>query len=86
MTLLDKIRLSRKFGKAMMIPTFICVKLVSIPVIYYLRTLMERGFGMYFYLNLGISKREYMLIPSVVEFLAFVMLMVITGIIGYAIG
>lgn len=106
MTLLDKIRLSRKFGKAtyiisavltvamavfvvfypMMIPTFICVKLVSIPVIYYLRTLMERGFGMYFYLNLGISKREYMLIPFVVEFLAFVMLMVITGIIGYAIG
>lgn len=70
----------------MMIPSFICVKLVSIPVIYYLRSLMERGFGIYFYLNLGISRREYMLVPVVVEFLAFVVLMVITGIIGYAIG
>lgn len=106
MTLLEKIRLSRKFGKAtyvisailtvamvvfvafypMMTSSFICVKLVSIPVIYYLRSILESGLGMYFYLNLGISKREYLIIPFAVEFAAFVVLMVISSIIGYAIG
>ena len=106
MTLLEKIRLSRKFGKAtyvlsavltvvmaslvvfypVMIPAFIIIKIFSIPVICYLGTAMGRGLRMYFYINLGISRREYLFIPAVVEFLAFVVLMIITGIIGYAIG
>lgn len=40
---------------------------------------------MYFYLNLGISRKEYYFIPFVVEFICFVILMFITGKIGYAI-
>ncbi|MCQ2116610.1 MAG: hypothetical protein MJY76_00505 [Bacteroidales bacterium] len=47
---------------------------------------MTKGLGVYFYLNLGISRKEYWLIPFVVEFAAFVVLMIISSIIGYAIG
>lgn len=106
MTLLDKIRLSRKFGKTTYVisavltvamsalvvsePTAmdICLlfKLFSIPVIWYLSSNLTKGLGVYFYLNLGISRREYWLIPFVVEFVAFVLLMVISSIIGHAIG
>lgn len=106
MTLLDKIRLSRKFGKTTYVisailtvamsclvlsePTAvdICIlfKLLSIPVIWYLGYNLSRGLGVYFYLNLGISRREYWIIPFAVEFVAFVVLMVITSMIGYAIG
>ena len=106
MTLLDKIRLSRKFGKITYIisailtiamsalavsePTAvdICIlfKLFSIPVIWYLSSTLTRSPGVYFYLNLGISRKEYWLIPFVVEFVAFVLLMVISSLIGYAIG
>ena len=106
MTLLDKIRLSRKFGKTTYVisailtvamsllvvsePTAvdICIllKLFSIPVIWYLSSNLTKGLGVYFYLNLGISRKEYWLIPFVVEFAAFVVLMIISSIIGYAIG
>ena len=106
MTLLEKIRLSGKFGKTTYVisailtvamsllvvsePTAvdICIlfKLFSIPVIWYLSSNLTRGLEVYFYLNLGISRKEYWLIPFVVEFVAFVVLMVISGIIGYAIG
>lgn len=106
MTLLDKIRLSRKFGKTTYVisavltvamsalvvsePTAmgICLlfKLFSIPVIWYLSSILTKGLGVYFYLNLGISRSEYWLIPFVVEFVAFVLLMVISSIIGHAIG
>ena len=106
MTLPDKIRLSRKFGKTTYIisatltvamsllvvsePTAvdICIlfKLFSIPVIWYLSSNLTRGLGIYFYLNLGLSRKEYWLIPFVVEFVAFVLLMVISSLIGYAIG
>lgn len=68
------------------IPVCVILKLLSIPVIWYLRSSLARGLGIYFYLNLGISRKEYWLIPVVVEFLAFVVLMIITGKIGYAIG
>ena len=66
----------------------ICIlfKLFSIPVIWYLSSNLTKGLGMYFYLNLGISRKEYWLIPFVVEFAAFVVLMVISSMIGYAIG
>ena len=106
MTLLKKIRLSRKFGRTTYVisailtvamsalvvsePTAvdICIlfKLFSIPVIWYLSSNLTKGLGMYFYLNLGISRKEYWLIPFVVEFAAFVVLMVISSMIGYAIG
>ena len=106
MTLLDKILLSRKFGKTTYVisailtvamsllvvsePTAvdICIllKLFSIPVIWYLSSNLTKGLGVYFYLNLGISRKEYWLIPFVVEFAAFVVLMIISSIIGYAIG
>ena len=106
MTLLDKIRLSRKFGKITYVisailtvamsalvvsePTSvdICIlfKLFSIPVIWYLSSNLTKGLGVYFYLNLSISRKEYWLIPFVVEFAAFVVLMIISSIIGYAIG
>lgn len=106
MTLLKKIRLSRKFGRTTYVisailtvamsalvvsePTAvdICIlfKLFSIPVIWYLSSNLTKGLGVYFYLNLGISRKEYWLIPFVVEFAAFVVLMVISSMIGYAIG
>ena len=40
---------------------------------------------MYFYINLGISRNEFFLMPIVVEFVAFVLIMIITWNIGYAI-
>ena len=66
----------------------ICIlfKLFSIPVIWYLSSNLTKSLGVYFYLNLGISRNEYWLIPFVVEFVAFVLLMVISSLIGYAIG
>ena len=106
MTLLKKIRLSRRFGKTtyiisailtvamsllvvsepMSVGICILFKLLSIPAIWYLSSILTKGLGLYFYLNLGISRKEYWLIPFVVEFVAFVVLMVISSIIGYAIG
>ena len=103
MTLLKKIGLSRRYGKAVYaisavltlimaafvaydpfsIPVCLILKLLSIPVIFYLFDTTQKQ-KVYFYLNLGISRREYFVIPFTVEFVAFVLLMVITGIIGYA--
>ena len=64
----------------------ILLKIISIPVICYLVSSMTRSLGVYFYLNLGISRKECWIIPFVVEFVAFAMLMVISCLIGYAIG
>lgn len=105
MTLLGKIRLSRKFGKttyvisavltaAMLLLVLldpaavgICIilKSISIPVIWYLSSNLTRGLGVYFYLNLGISRKEFWLIPFAVEYVAFVVLMVVSSVIGYAV-
>ena len=65
------------------IPICLILKLFSIPVILYLTAAFQKQ-KIYFYLNLGISRKEYFVIPFAVEFVAFVLLMVITGIIGYA--
>ena len=67
------------------IPMCILLKLLSVPIILYLYTAMTRKMDIYFYLNLGISRNEYYIIPFVVEFIAFIILMLITGKIGYAI-
>lgn len=66
----------------------ICIifKLFSIPAIWYLSSTLTTSLGVYFYLNLGISRKEYWLIPFVVEFVVFILLMVISSFIGYAIG
>ena len=53
---------------------------------WHLSSNLTRGLRVYFYLNLGISRKEYWFIPFVVEFVAFIVLMVISSIIGYAIG
>ena len=67
------------------IATCIILKLISIPIVLYLYTTLSKKVEMYFYLNLSISRNEYYIIPFVVEFIAFVILMFITGKIGYAI-
>lgn len=104
MNILSKIRLSKRYGKAIYvisailsmamsmlvvfqpvaIPTCIMLKLISIPIVFYLYTSLSKKVEIYFYLNLGISRNEYYIIPFVVEFIAFVILMFITGKIGYA--
>lgn len=67
------------------IPVCILFKLMSIPAVFYLYTTLSRQTEIYFYLNLGISRNEYYVIPFVVELMGFVLLMIITGKIGYAI-
>lgn len=73
------------FFEPLSIPVFIILKLLSIPVVYYLYLTMHNKTEMYFYLNFGISRNEYYFIPFVVEFIGFVLLMIIIGKIGYAI-
>ena len=105
MNILSKIRLSKRYGKAIYvisailtltmstlvifqpvaIATCIMLKLISIPIVLYLYTTLSKKVEMYFYLNLGISRNEYYIIPFVVEFIAFIILILITGKIGYAI-
>ena len=104
-TLLEKIRLSKRFGKTtyvisailtaamsllvvskpLSVDICVIIKLISIPIIWYLRANLSRELEMYFYLNLGISRKEYWTIPFAVEFVAFTVLMVISSIIGFAI-
>lgn len=67
------------------IPVCIILKLLSIPVVYYLYMTFTRNSEIYFYLNMGISRNEYYIIPFAVEFIGFIMLIIITGKIGYAI-
>ena len=91
MTILKKIGLSKRYGKAIYaisavltlaisslvffnpyaIPMTILLKLVSIPIILYLYTTFTKKTEIYFYLNLGISRKEYYYIPFVVEFVRF---------------
>ncbi len=67
------------------IPFCFIIKLLSIPVIHYLNVEMTKGLEIYWYLNLGISRREYYSIPFIVEFVAYVILITVSGLIGYAI-
>ncbi len=69
-----------------LIPSCILIKVVSIPIIHYLNVSMTNGMGIYFYLNLGISRKEYYSIPFIMDFLLFVLLMILAGVINYAIG
>ena len=55
------------------IPMCVLLKLVSVPIILYLYTAFTKNTVIYFYLNLGISRKEYYLIPFVVEFIGFIL-------------
>ena len=59
-------------------PICIILKLLSIPVVLYLFKSFQNKHTIYFYLNLGISRIEYYVIPIVVEFIFFVILLSIS--------
>ena len=105
MTILKKIGLSKRYGKAIYaisavltiaisslvffnpyaIPMGVLLKLVSIPIILYLYTTFTRNTEIYFYLNLGISRKEYYFIPFVVEFIGFILFITLIAYLGNAI-
>ena len=67
------------------IPMCVLLKLVSIPIILYLYTNLTDKTEIYFYLNLGISRKEYYYIPFVVEFVGFLIFITLIGYLGNAI-
>jgi len=68
-----------------LLPICIIIKLISIPLIFLLNNSLSKQQDMYFYLNLGISRNEYHIIPYAVDLAAFVILMIIACAIGNAI-
>ncbi len=65
------------------IPVCIFLKLLSLPVIYYLvRSFLKSG-QIYFYINLGLSRLEYLLLPMIVEFIAFILVMIFCGVLAH---
>ena len=67
------------------IPMCVLLKVVSIPIILYLYTNLTKKTEIYFYLNLGISRKEYYYIPFVVEFVGFLIFITLIGYLGNAI-
>ena len=67
------------------IPMCILLKLVSVPVILYLYINLTKNTEIYFYLNLGISRKEYYFIPGVVEFIGFILFITLIAYLGDAI-
>ena len=67
------------------IPMCILLKLVSVPVILYLYINLTKNTEIYFYLNLGISRKEYYFIPFVVEFIGFILFITLIAYLGNAI-
>ena len=67
------------------IPMGILLKLVSILIILYLYASLTKKTERYFYLNLGISRKEYYYIPFVVEFVGFLIFITLIGYLGNAI-
>ncbi len=63
----------------------VLLKSLSVPVILYLFHSFRKEMSVYFYINLGISRNEFYLLPIAVEFLAFALMMIIAVNIGYAI-
>lgn len=72
------------FFEPVYIPLCVILKLLSIPVIFYLYSNLSQKDQMYFYINLGISRTEYYIIPFAVEFVFFVFLMAFAAAVGYA--
>ena len=52
---------------------FLCkiLKLLTIPIILYVFRKFDRSGALYFWLNLGISRTEYYVIPIVIEYILF---------------
>ncbi len=52
---------------------FLCkiLKLLTIPIILYVFRKFDRSGALYFWLNLGISRTEYYVIPIVIEYIIF---------------
>ena len=52
---------------------FLCkvLKILSIPIIIYLFKKFDRSCAIYFWLNLGISRTEYYVIPIAIEYVFF---------------
>lgn len=52
---------------------FLCkiLKLLTIPVILYMFRKFDRSGALYFWINLGISRTEYYVIPIVIEYIIF---------------
>lgn len=52
---------------------FLCkiLKLLTIPIILYVFRKFDRSGALYFWLNLGISRAEYYVIPIVIEYIIF---------------
>ncbi len=71
-------------GSPSSISLCVLLKSLSVTVILYLFHSFRKETSIYFYINLGISRNEYFLIPIVVELAAFVLIMIITWNIGYA--
>lgn len=67
------------------IPMCILLKLISIPIILYLYVNLTKKTEIYFYLNLGISRKEYYIIPFVVEFIGFMSFIILIAYLGNAI-
>ena len=67
------------------IPMCILLKLITIPIILYLYITFTQKTEIYFYLNLGVSRREYYFIPFVVEFIGFIFFIILIAYIGNAI-
>lgn len=72
-------------GSPSSISLCVLLKSLSVPIILYLFHSFRKEWAIYFYINLGISRHELYLIPIVVESVAFVLIMIITWNIGYAI-
>lgn len=73
------------FFKPMSGLTCITLKLLAIPIIWYLFNSLQDKHAIYFYLNLGISRIEYYAIPFVVDFVCFLVLLMFSISIGYVI-
>ena len=58
---------------------FLCkiLKILSIPIILYVSRKFDRSSAIYFWLNLGISSVEYYVIPIVIEYVFFRLLIYI---------
>lgn len=68
-----------------LMPEFIILKALSIPVVLYLFKTLREDTSIYYYINMGISRKEYYEIPVVIDSIIFILLMIITCSIGYAI-
>ena len=74
------------FFSRVLIPTVSLLKIISVPVILYLFKSLHGKDGIYFWINLGLSRKEYFYIPVAVEFILFVCLVAVAGLLGNAVG